>query len=157
MQETMLIAEKAIEVIQPQARAKNIEIRKELLPALFQVIADHELLYQVILNLLSNAVKYTPDGGTVTVRTEVDEARKLLVFKVIDNGEGIPESDLSRIFDKFYRVERNSRMAKGTGLGLPLVKRVIEHDHGGRVFVKSAQGQGSTFGFELPMIDRRAE
>jgi two-component system phosphate regulon sensor histidine kinase PhoR len=153
----MLIAEKAIEVIQPQARAKNIEIRKELLPALFQVIADHELLYQVILNLLSNAVKYTPDGGTVTVRTEVDEARKLLVFKVIDNGEGIPESDLSRIFDKFYRVERNSRMAKGTGLGLPLVKRVIEHDHGGRVFVKSAQGQGSTFGFELPMIDRRAE
>lgn len=153
----MLIAERALEVIQSQAKMKGIEIRKELLPALFQVTADHELLYQVILNLLSNAVKYTPEGGTVTVRTEVDESRKVLVLKVIDNGAGIPEKDLPHLFEKFYRVERNNGMAKGTGLGLPLVKRVIEHDHGGRVFVESAEGRGSTFGFELPMLDRRAE
>jgi two-component system phosphate regulon sensor histidine kinase PhoR len=153
----MLIAERALEVILPQARSKNIEIRKELLPALFQVTADHELLYQVILNLLSNAVKYTPEGGTVTVRTEVDEPRRMLILKVIDNGAGIPEADQPRLFEKFYRVERNSGMAKGSGLGLPLVKRVIEQDHGGRVFVSSVEGKGSTFGFELPMIERRSE
>lgn len=153
----MLIAEKALEVIQPQAKAKNIQINKELLPALFQVMADHELLYQVILNLLSNAVKYTPEGGTVTVRTEADEERRMLVLKVIDNGAGIPEKDLPNLFQKFYRVQRNSGLAKGTGLGLPLVKRVIEQDHGGRVFVQSTEGKGSTFGFELPMLERRAE
>lgn len=153
----MLLAEKALEIILPQARAKNIEIRRELLPALYQVTADHELLYQVILNLLSNAVKYTPEGGSVVVRTEVDEGRGMLVMKVIDNGAGIPAKDLPNLFKKFYRVERNSRMAKGTGLGLPLVKRVIEQDHGGRVFVESEEGKGSTFGFELPLLQKRGE
>ena len=102
-------------------------------------------------------MKYTPEGGTVTVRTEVDEPRRMLILKVIDNGAGIPEADQPRLFEKFYRVERNSGMAKGSGLGLPLVKRVIEQDHGGRVFVSSVEGKGSTFGFELPMIERRSE
>ena len=153
----MLLTEKALEVIQPQAKLKHIELKRELLPALFQVVADHELLYQVILNLLSNAVKYTPEGGTITVRTEVDEPRGLLVLKVIDNGAGIPATELEHLFKKFYRVEQNSQMARGTGLGLPLVKRVIEQDHGGRVFVESQEGKGSTFGFELPMLQRRAE
>jgi PAS domain S-box-containing protein len=153
----MLLAEKALEVILPQARGKNIEIRREMLPALYQVMADHDLLYQVILNLLSNAVKYTPDGGVVVVRSEVDEQRGVLVMKVIDNGAGIPAADLPNLFKKFHRVERNSRMATGTGLGLPLVKKVIEQDHGGRVLVESQEGRGSTFGFELPLIKRRAE
>ena len=151
----MLIAEKALEVILPQAKAKNIEVRREMLPAIYQVVADGDLLYQVILNLLSNAVKYTPAGGTVTLRTEADEERGLITTKVIDTGAGIPAAEMPRLFTKFHRVEKNSKMAKGTGLGLPLVKRVIEQDHGGRVFVQSAEGQGSTFGFELPMAGRR--
>jgi two-component system phosphate regulon sensor histidine kinase PhoR len=149
----MAIAEKALGVIEPQAKLKEIEIRRELLPAMFQVIADGELLYQVVLNLLSNAVKYTPAGGTVTLRTEVDEAKRTIVTKVVDDGAGIPESDLPHVFDKFYRVERNSKMAKGTGLGLPLVKRVVEEDFGGRVWAQSTVDVGSTFAFELPMVE----
>lgn len=152
----VLIAEKALGVIEPQAKLKNVEIKRELLPSIFQVIADGDLLYQVMLNLLSNAVKYTPEGGRVTLKCEVDEAAGMLVTKVIDNGAGIPEGDLPHVFEKFYRVERNSKMAKGTGLGLPLVKRVIEQDFGGRVWVESAVDEGSMFAFELPMVGRPA-
>ena len=147
-----MIAERAFETIAPQAKLKGQSIKKELLPAIYQIEGDGELLYQVLLNLLSNAVKYTPEGGTVTLRLEADEDRKIIVTKVVDNGAGIPAADMPRMFQKFFRVEKNSKMAKGTGLGLPLVKRVIEHDHGGRVFVESVEGKGSTFGFELPMF-----
>ena len=154
-QSPMLIAEKALEVIIPQARLKNIEVRKEMLPAIYQVVADGDLLYQVVLNLLSNAIKYTPDGGRVTLRTEADEARGVITTRIIDTGAGIPATDLPKLFQKFFRVEKNSRMAKGTGLGLPLVKRVIEQDHDGKVFVESVEGRGSTFSFELPMASRQ--
>ena len=150
----MMIAERALEVIIPQAKLKNIAVKKELLPAIYQVEADGELLFQVMLNLLSNAVKYTPQGGTVTLRIEADEEKSLIVTKVVDDGAGIPEADLPKLFQKFFRVEKNSKMAKGTGLGLPMVKRVIEQDHPGRVFVTSVEGKGSTFGFELPMHGR---
>ena len=150
----MAIAEKALGVIEPQAKLKDITVKRELLPAIFQVVADGELLYQVVLNLLSNAVKYTPSGGTVRLVTEADEGRGVIVTKVIDDGAGIPEADLPHVFEKFYRVERNSKMAKGTGLGLPLVKRVIESDFGGRVWAESVVDRGSTFAFELPMVGR---
>ena len=156
-QSPVMLAERALEVIIPQAKLKDITVKKELLPAIYQVEADGDLLYQVLLNLLSNAVKYTQSGGTVTLRTEVDEGRGMIVTKVIDNGAGIPEADMPRMFQKFFRVEKNSKMAKGTGLGLPMVKRVIEHDHGGKVFVTSVEGKGSTFGFELPMLGAAAQ
>ena len=93
----------------------------------------------------------------MTLRTEADEERGLIVTKVIDTGAGIPEGEMPKLFTKFHRVEKNSKLAKGTGLGLPLVKRVIEQDHGGRVFVTSTEGKGSTFGFELPMAGRRPQ
>ena len=150
----MMIAERALEVIIPQAKLKNITVKKELLPAIYQVEADGELLFQVMLNLLSNGVKYTPEGGTVTLKIEADEEKNLIVTKVVDDGAGIPEKDMPKLFQKFFRVEKNSKMAKGTGLGLPMVKRVIEQDHPGRVFVTSVEGKGSTFGFELPMHGR---
>lgn len=153
----VMVAEKALDVIEPQAKLKNIEIRRELLPAIFQVIADADLLYQVVLNLLSNAIKYTPDGGRVTLRCEAEEERGMIVTKVIDNGAGIPAEDMPKMFQKFFRVEKNSKMAKGTGLGLPLVKRVIEQDFGGKVWVESVEGQGSTFAFELPMAGRSSK
>ena len=111
------------------------------------------MLYQAILNLLSNAIKYTPEGGTVSVQMDVDEARKRLSARISDTGVGIPPKDLPFVFDKFYRVEANNRMAKGTGLGLSLVKHIIETVHRGRMFVESAQGKGSTFGFELDLAE----
>lgn len=151
-QSPTLIGEQALEVIESQAKQKNISIRRELLPATFQVVADHDLLHQVILNLLSNAVKYTPQGGCVTLRTVVDADRAVCRTEVQDNGAGIPSADLPHVFEKFYRVEKNNALAKGTGLGLPLVKRVIEHDFGGVVYATSREGEGSTFGFELPLV-----
>jgi len=100
---------------------------------------------------LSNAVKYTPAGGHVTVGTEVDETARLARVTVTDTGAGIPADEIGRLFEKFYRVSANNKLAKGTGLGLNLVKQIVEKVHGGRVFVTSQVGVGSTFGFELPL------
>ncbi len=118
-----------------------------------QVYADKDLIAQVITNLLSNAIKYTQSGGTVTVETEVcnDNSGDVISVKVSDTGVGIPKEQLDHVFDKFYRVKANEHQAKGTGLGLNLVKQIVEKVHGGRIFVESEVGKGSTFGFELPM------
>ena len=109
------------------------------------------MISQVIVNLLSNAIKYTPSGGRVTVGTEVDETAGLVRVTVGDTGVGIPQDEVEHVFDKFYRVGANNKQAKGTGLGLNLVKQIVEKVHGGRVFVTSQVGVGSTFGFELPL------
>jgi signal transduction histidine kinase len=107
------------------------------------------MLYQTVINLLGNAVKYTPDGGEIVIETTVDEGRGKLLTRVSDNGVGIPQKDLPFIFDKFYRAESTKGMGHGTGLGLPLVKHVVETVHGGRLYVESHTGKGSCFGFEL--------
>ena len=75
------------------------------------------MLYQAVLNLLSNAVKYTPERGTITVQTTVDEAKRKVIARISDTGVGIPPKDLPFVFDKFYRAEANNHMAKGTGSG----------------------------------------
>jgi two-component system phosphate regulon sensor histidine kinase PhoR len=140
-------------VIAPQAAQKRIELAEQLTPVMFQAMADRDMLYQAVLNLLSNAVKYTPEGGRITVRTEVDEARRKVVARVTDTGVGIPAKDLPLVFDKFYRCGANSRMAQGTGLGLALVKQVIETVHRGRMIAESEVGKGSCFGFELDLCE----
>jgi two-component system phosphate regulon sensor histidine kinase PhoR len=106
-----------------------------------------------VLNILSNAVKYTPGGGQIRVETAVDEARRKVVTRVTDTGVGIPAQDLPFVFDKFYRAETNNRVAAGTGLGLSLVKHIIEVVHHGRMLAESQVGKGSTFGFELDLCD----
>jgi len=146
------VVKQVIDVVQPQARAKNLRIVERLAPVYYQVEADHDMMHQAVLNLLSNAVKYTPDGGTITMGVTVDERRDIAVCDVSDTGAGIPPDDLPHIFDKFYRVRANSKMAKGTGLGLTLVKHIIETVHGGKLTVTSKPGQGSTFSFELPVL-----
>jgi two-component system phosphate regulon sensor histidine kinase PhoR len=152
-QSLMVILKEAIEVISPQARTRNIRIVEQLTPAFYQTMADKDMLYQAVLNLLSNAVKYTPEAGTITVQTTVDESRRTVVTRISDTGVGIPPKDLPLVFDKFYRVAANNRMAKGTGLGLSLVKQIIETVHGGKIFVESQVGKGSCFGFELILTD----
>lgn len=116
-----------------------------------QVYADKDMISQVIVNLLSNAVKYTGSPGTIKIENEIDEERAVARVSVIDSGVGIPADELEHVFDKFYRVKANKKHAKGTGLGLSLAKQIIEKVHGGRVFVTSKVGVGSTFGFELPL------
>jgi two-component system phosphate regulon sensor histidine kinase PhoR len=152
-QSLMVIVKEALEVITPQAQQKNIALKEQLTPVFYQTLADHDMLYQAVLNLLSNAVKYTPEGGTISVETVVDEPKKLVCTRITDSGVGIPPKDLPFVFDKFYRAEANNRMAKGTGLGLSLVKQIIEGVHKGRIFVESSVGKGSCFGFELNLSE----
>ena len=152
-QSVAVILKDAIEVIAPQARQKNITVAEKLTPVLHQTSADRDMLYQAVLNLLSNAVKYTPEGGSITVETCVDEAQRKVLTKITDTGVGIPPKDLPFVFDKFYRAEANNRMAPGTGLGLSLVRHIVETVHHGRMFVESHLGRGSCFGFELDLCD----
>ena len=141
----------AVDVIAPQAAQKGIKLIERLTAAPCQVAADRDMVYQAVLNILSNAVKYTPAGGAVTVETSADADSKAAVVRVSDTGVGIPPQDLPHVFDKFYRAEASSRLAPGTGLGLALVKHVVEVVHHGKVFAESQVGKGSVFGFELEL------
>jgi two-component system phosphate regulon sensor histidine kinase PhoR len=152
-QSLMVILKEALEVISPQARMKQIALVEQLTPVFYQTLADKDMLYQAVLNLLSNAVKYTPERGTITIQTIVDESKKKVIARISDTGVGIPPKDIPFVFDKFYRAEANNHMAKGTGLGLSLVKHIIETVHRGRIFVESHVGKGSCFGFELDLCE----
>ena len=113
------------------------------------VNADRDKLDQVLTNLLSNAIKYSPDGGKITVHAREIDDNKISV-SISDQGIGIPEEQISRLFTRFHRVDsRDSRKQYGTGIGLYLVKHLVEA-HQGEVAVTSQQGEGSTFTFILP-------
>jgi two-component system phosphate regulon sensor histidine kinase PhoR len=148
-----VVVKDALEVIAPQAAQKNVALVERLTPVFYQTLGDRDMLYQAVLNVLSNAVKYTPGGGEIRVETTVDESRRKVVTRVTDTGVGIPAQDLPFVFDKFYRAESNNRVAPGTGLGLSLVKHIVEVVHHGRMFAESQVGKGSTFGFELDLCE----
>ena len=146
-----ILIEQQMQMIKGFAEEKDVTVTGQT-PIIFdQVYADKDMIAQVIVNLLSNAVKYTPAGGRVRIATEVDEGERLARVTVQDTGVGIPADEVEHVFDKFYRVGANNKQAKGTGLGLNLVKQIVEKVHAGRVFVTSEVNVGSTFGFELPL------
>ncbi|NQU24600.1 MAG: PAS domain-containing protein [Candidatus Nealsonbacteria bacterium] len=142
------LLEEAANVVQPAAEKKQIRLATELSPMYLGVLADRDMLLQSAINLLSNAVKYTPDGGTVTLRSRMEDGR--VRFEVEDNGVGLDEEDCRRVFEKFYRVSKDKDMAGGTGLGLPLAKHIVEDVHGGTLAVESTPGQGSIFSVTMP-------
>lgn len=112
-----------------------------------EVLGDRDRIKQVMVNLIENAIKYNKPNGTVTVSLELVGKRG--VFRVTDTGIGIPEGDLGRIFERFYRVSKDrSRAVGGSGLGLAIVKHIIEA-HGSAITVNSTYGEGSTFSFWL--------
>jgi len=142
------VVEAALGIVQGKALQRNIHISVEISPDLPPVPADEALLVQVFVNLLDNAVKYTPEGGQVQVRARQEDGATRV--DVCDTGIGIPPEHLPRIFERFYRVDKGrSRQLGGTGLGLAIVKHIVER-HGGRVWVASTPGEGSTFSFTLP-------
>jgi len=107
------------------------------------VYGRREGLHTIVANLLSNAIKYSPDGGSVTLRLLSSEDK--VIFEVVDNGIGIPQSEQDRLFSEFFRASNAKKMTEiGTGLGLAIVKSTVEQ-HGGTIEVQSAAGQGSSF------------
>jgi len=119
-----------------------------LAPDLSKIEADKDKIDRVMENLLSNAIKFSPEGGKITV--SVEEARGELKISVADTGMGIAKKDLPHVFEKFYRTDAASSQAiGGVGLGLSITKHIIE-SHGGKIWVESETGKGSTFSFTLP-------
>lgn len=132
------------------ARQKNIALlwKRYGTLDLFAVEGDETQLTSMLTNLIDNAIKYTPPGGQVEVTAAAGEEE--VEVRIADTGIGIPEGKLSRIFERFYRVDKaRSKETGGTGLGLSIVRHVVEN-HGGRVSVESAPGEGSLFTVHLP-------
>jgi len=130
--------------------AKGLTLVKEVPADLPVITGDRDRLVQVVINLISNAVKFT-DAGTITCRA-VHQA-DMLVMSVIDTGLGIAPADQPKVFERFKQVgDTLTDKPKGTGLGLPICREIVEH-HGGRVWVESELGKGSTFSFSLPAAD----
>lgn len=142
-----------MDVMQPQARAKDIKLIEHQVPPVYQIFADRDMLWQATLNLVGNAIKYTLNGGTVEVIVDIDESKRMISVGVKDSGIGIPDDALPHVFNKFYRVIGHKKIAKGTGLGLNLVKHIIETVHNGQISVESQVNVGSLFKYSLPMAD----
>ncbi len=135
------------EMVKPQIDAKKINYDLQC-EGIEEILGDEQHLQRVFMNLLSNAVKYTPEEGTITLN--VTKSETSVTVSVIDTGCGIPEEDVPKLFQEFYRsADPINKTIKGTGLGLALVKRIIEA-HKGTLTVTSEQGKGSTFAFDLP-------
>jgi two-component system phosphate regulon sensor histidine kinase PhoR len=117
-----------------------------------RVRGDEARLGQVLINLLHNAVKFSPSGGDVTVRVEARDGE--VVTSVEDRGVGIPKALQGRVFERFYKVDRARVRGGGTGLGLSIARHVVEQ-HGGRIWVESEEGRGSTFSFAIPIAEER--
>ena len=138
--------ESIVNEMKPLADEKNIKLELEPVRDKLQLFGDKNKLKQVFVNLLTNAVKYT-ESGSVKIFVREEENYGQIVIK--DTGIGIPEEDIPRIFERFFRVDKaRSRSVGGTGLGLAIVKHIVEA-HGSKVEVKSEPGQGSEFSFRL--------
>lgn len=139
----------AVTALQAKAAAKKIDLSAELPHALPEISMDSHRIRQVLNNLLDNAIAHTGPDGKITVAAS--QQGNSISVSVADTGEGIPEADLPLIFERFYRVDKSrARATGGSGLGLTIVKRLVEA-HGGAIEVKSRLGQGTTFTFSLPL------
>lgn len=137
-----------VETALVNAEPRGLRIQVDLPEGLPAIRGDGAQLGEVLQNLLDNAVQYTPSGGTIEVKARSNGHN--VTFTVADTGIGIPESDLERVFERFYRVDAaRAREAGGTGLGLAIARHIVDA-HGGRIWVESAVGQGSRFHFSVP-------
>jgi two-component system phosphate regulon sensor histidine kinase PhoR len=141
------LLESSAERMRAQAERAGLELRLELPASLPEVRVDERRMEQVLVNLVHNAVKFTPPGGAVVLSAATDG--DFVRFAVRDSGVGIPEDDLSRIFERFYKADR-ARSSGGTGLGLSIAKHIVEA-HGGRIWAESVEGRGSSFFFTIPV------
>jgi signal transduction histidine kinase len=142
----------ALTLVRERAARRGIALQMNVDNRLGQIQADERKVRQVVLNLLSNAIKFTPEGGRIEVRAETrDESVEV---SVSDTGVGIAPEDQEAVFEEFRQVGTADKKVEGTGLGLTLCRKFVEL-HGGRIWVKSQVGTGSTFTFTIPV--RRGE
>lgn len=135
-------------------KEQNVTFLRDFSEEIFFVYVDRDKITQILDNIISNALKYSPEGGVITFNLErVQE--NMLEVKVSDQGVGIPKEMVSKIFDRFYRVDKaRTRKLGGTGLGLAIAKELIEA-HGGSIMAESIEGQGTTIKFVLPLVSER--
>jgi two-component system phosphate regulon sensor histidine kinase PhoR len=134
-----------------RAIAKNLKLQVEPPSEPVVVTADDEALAEILDNLVDNAIKYTPAQGTITLRWLAENQEGIL--EVIDTGVGIPEKDLPRVFERFYRVDKaRSRELGGTGLGLSIVKHLVQALGGTITATSRPPAKGSTFSIRLPRV-----
>ena len=145
------VLQKSILKIAPIAEQKGINLELTPPPQLPFVIIDEEMIAQVMDNLIGNALKFTPEQNTVTINLNISQTERGFVkVSVSDTGIGIDKKHLALIFDKFKRIDEKIETARGSGLGLSITKYIITA-HGGRIWVQSKPGKGSTFFFTLPV------
>jgi signal transduction histidine kinase len=138
----------ALTLIRERASRRGVTLHQAVDPRRGQIRGDERKIKQVLLNLLSNALKFTPEGGRIDVRAGLGDG--VAEVSVADTGVGIAPEDQEAIFEEFKQVGTAAKKIEGTGLGLALSRKFIEL-HGGRIWVKSQIGTGSTFTFTIPV------
>ncbi|MFN2236153.1 MAG: ATP-binding protein, partial [Anaerolineales bacterium] len=141
------LVNKSVKRLREQAERAKIDLETICPENLPEIYADTGRLGQALTNLIHNAIKFTPEGGKVIISAQLET--DVVQFSVKDNGIGIPSDDLPRIFERFYKADQ-SRSESGTGLGLAIARHLVEA-HGGRIWVESKLGFGSTFYFTIPI------
>ncbi len=142
------------DLLTPQMKEKGVHWKTNIDPSIPPVRVDASQYERVFINLISNAIKFTPSDGTITVTAKRED--NTIQMKITDTGIGIAEKDVVRLFDEFYRVENKiNQNVKGTGLGLPLAKKIVEA-HGGKMWVTSVVNEGTTFHFTLPLKNEQS-
>jgi len=145
--------ENTLTLLRERAHRRGIELKRTIDPRLSYVYADERKVKQVLLNLLSNALKFTPERGRIDVRADL--RGDVVEISVTDTGVGIAPEDLDAVFEEFRQVGTSAKKVEGTGLGLAISRKFIEL-HGGKIWVTSQVGVGSTFAFTVPLnIERR--
>lgn len=143
------VVQPAVERLQSLAENKGLALEVNVAEEVPLVFVDSWRITQVVSNLLHNAIKFTPDGGRIDIWAELDAEREAVVVHVRDTGVGIPAHDLPRVFERFYKTDR-ARSGGGTGLGLAIARHLVQA-HGGQIWARSREGEGSTFSFTLPL------
>lgn len=142
-----MVAEEVVDMFHPQALEQDIKLSLAIRNSIPEIRGDGDRLKQVMVNLVDNAIKYTMRGGMVNLALSCNDVR--VQISVTDSGPGIPPDELELVFDKFYRVPLDDEdYIVGSGLGLPIAKRIVEA-HGGDIWVESEVGKGSSFSFSL--------
>lgn len=148
------LIQEVMETQKDVAKSRGLYLKIDLAPSIPKIPFDSDRMVQVLNNLLGNAMKFTKEGG-ITIKTQDKSLENHIVVSVIDTGKGISEKDILKLFQKFQQIESAEENEEGgTGLGLAICKEIVER-HGGKIWVESLQGHGTTFSFLLPIQERR--